>query len=218
MATNKNRTGMISEAVQTLLDERTQFQQWLAKLDDVLSDFRPAVTGRVRSDYEERLGAVESKLGTHTAELETSLADRLSGLKELASQHDAKSADLEEARLRHEVGEYARSEWEKMRTEYGSVLEDLNKQLKGNREAVEELEGVLSELTGRPGSVMAMQTLPDLDEVEAEDDEPAAPVETVAVVTGSVARRNQGDDVFLGELEFLESLSMDDSPSFDKDG
>lgn len=218
MATNKNRTGVTAEAIQTLLDERTRFLEWLAKLDDVLSDFRPAVTDRVRLDYEERLLAVESGLGAHTAALETLLAGRLGGLEELAIEHAARSADLEEAQLRHEVGEYARSEWERKRTEYRSLLEDLNRRLEDARVIIEELERVLDKLIGRTGSGLVMQTPPEVYEIETEDDEPSAAIESVAVITGSLARRNEGDDIFLGELEFLESLSMDDSPSSDTDG
>lgn len=208
---------MIREAIQTLLDERTQFQQWLTKLADVAPDFRPAVTDRVRLDYEERLSVAESTLGRLTAALEASLAGRLARLEELAKEHDLRSAKLEEAQLRHEVGEYSRSEWDWKGTEHRSVLKNLNKQLQGARAIVEELDGVLRRLSGRTGPALAKQTPPAFDKLETEDVEPA-PVDSVAVGTGSVARRNPGDDVFLAEVEFLERLSMDDSTSFDTDG
>ena len=145
MASKKDQNQVIPGAIQGLLDQRTTFQGWLAKLDGVVSDFRPEVAERVRKDYESRLKGVESELATHSSELESTVASRIQRLEELASEHDSRSADLEESQLRHEVGEYSQSDWEEKRAEHANVLDALGDEIGAERVAVTELEKVLAE-------------------------------------------------------------------------
>lgn len=277
----EQRQQVIPEEIRSLLAQRHTYQEWLRRLDDVGSEFRPEVTGRVRDDYRDRLGHVESDLAGHRAVLESSLVERRESLDILLTQHDQRTAELEECELRHRVGEYDDGEWGRRRDEHQGVLDGLEGSLGQERQAVSELESVLSELSGestaRPAGAAAAavvrpqagrgrgQALPEpsdepgLEPSEPEDappDEPLAPDEGqdeqvlgVAVATGdpepgrrlyadqevepspaassvgegAAPKSGGGSEVvevveeadFMDELEFLESLSLDDAESFD---
>ncbi|MEN8145053.1 MAG: hypothetical protein ABFS14_08900 [Gemmatimonadota bacterium] len=265
MASKKDHNQVVPGAIQALLDQRTTFQDWLAKLDGVVSDFRPEVAERVRMDYKKRLGDVEAELGTHSSELEDAVAARVARLEELASEHDSRSADLEESQLRHEVGEYTQSDWDEKRAEHEGALDLLSDQIGAERVAVTELEAVLTEVTGQPAASTVLHILPnagsdrfgdetfgegpaetsggseeeidangedvtgaaeDLDASsedltgapdDAEPESELAPeiVPAAAGLDADSAGSEGEDDAFLDELEFLESLSMDDSQNFD---
>jgi len=219
----------IPDEIRSLLEERATFQDWLAKLGDLRENYRPAVAERVERDYRERLTKVESELATHRAELEKALAARQNRALALDGEIDDRRAELEEAELRHAVGEFDDAEWEGCRDEHRGALGEMEKALGVERTAVAELEGVLGELTGeRPvaASGVAEEPAADLEEqdrepegveapamAEEEGAEEAAAGAEDAGEAGVAVGEESGD--FKDELEFLESLSLDDTESFD---
>lgn len=268
---------VIPEAIRELLEKRGTFQEWLARLDRLGSEYRPEVAQKVRSDYAGRLREVESELEGHRAELETALAARTAAVGKVAAEHDALSAELEETQLRHVVGEFDDSEWERRRSEHQVQIDELEAELTAQRSAVDSLQNVLSELTGEagvsafagaiqaetpaPGEAVvaddddtAWMTQPfddtpeDAPEVEEpeedaeaiaeheaqsveqaeevvalEEEEEAEVLEEVEVAgqaeEGAVEKVPALDEAesgdFMDELEFLESLSLDDADNFD---
>jgi len=63
-------------AVEHLLDERRQYQEWMAKLAVPGAAGAPSpVVERVRADYQARLDNVTRQLARHEGELETALAE-----------------------------------------------------------------------------------------------------------------------------------------------
>ena len=285
---------VIPEAIQSLLEKRGTFQDWLRRLDELGSDFRPEVAGKVRSDYESRLTQVEGELEGHRTELESALAERSEVVDSVAGRHDAHAAELEETELRHAVGEFDDEEWERRRGEQQTTLDELQEELTMQRSAVESLQTVLSELTGAAAVAAAAQveteppipeelvasedTWPEpdaetqdpetvdvvepaepdpwmtqpLDDVASEDVATAELVEAAVVemefadaefVEAEVVDEDVGEaevadvevaeeveaeveapetdageaepDEFMDELEFLESLSLDDADNFD---
>lgn len=268
---------VIPEAIQALLEKRTTFQEWLSRLDELGSDFRPEVAEKVRSDYEGRLTEVEGELEGHRAELESALAERSETADRIAGRHDAHRAQLEETELRHAVGEFDEEEWERRRSEHQSEIDDLEADLTAHRSAVASLQTVLGELTGAATVAASVELEPPVVEELAVVEEPAASVdeapETVEVVEAEeesawmsqpfedgeteteqeeaveeedadaefaeakvadadtelaeetdVAERESGAEPILDEaeprefkdeLEFLESLSLDDADNFD---
>jgi hypothetical protein len=245
---------VIPEAIRSLLEQRAQYMEWLAKLDDLGGQYRPEVARRVRADYRHRLTGVEDELHGHKEELEASLGERQSRLASLEERHDLCAAELEEIELRHQVGEFDRDEWDSRKTDHENELQEIVAQLDSEREAVSELGSVLVQVSApseasatrhvEPGawSEPAAEVVPvvaeddvildseesyedeeedygeDVDtpdaEMEAvEDAEAEEPVEEIGV--GESTREDAGGDEFLDELEFLESLSLDDPESFD---
>lgn len=166
---------VIPEAIQALLEKRGTFQGWLSRLDQLGSDFRPEVTEKVRSDYESRLTAVEGELEGHRTELESALAERAEAVEQIASRHDSRAAELEETQLRHAVGEFDDAEWEKRRGEQQALIDELEADLTAERSAVESLQTVLGELTGRAGVAATAAAVETVEEAE-----PPIPEELVA--------------------------------------
>jgi len=262
---------VIPEAIQALLEKRTTFQDWLSRLDELGSDFRPEVAEKVRSDYEGRLTEVEGELEGHRAELESALAERSQTADRIAGQHDAHRSELEETELRHAVGEFDEDEWERRRSEHQSEIDDLEADLTAHRSAVESLQTVLGELTGAATVAAPVELEPPIVEelaaavdeapeavevVEAEeesawmsqpfeDGEPGTEQEEaveeesadaefaeakvaeadteLAEETDVAERESEAEPIldeaepgeFKDELEFLESLSLDDADNFD---
>jgi len=169
----------IPEAIQALLEKRTTFQDWLSRLDELGSDFRPEVAEKVRSDYEGRLTGVEGELEGHRTELESALAERSETADRIAGRYDAHCAELEETELRHAVGEFDEEEWERRRSEHQGEIDNLEADLTEQRSAVESLQTVLGELTGE-AAVAAVEAPVDLDPVVVED--PAAGEDLAAAV------------------------------------
>ncbi len=176
---------VIPEAIQALLEKRGTFQDWLSRLDQLGSDFRPEVAEKVRLDYESRLTAAEGELEGHRTELESALAERAEAVDQIASRHDSRAAELEETQLRHVVGEFDDAEWDKRRGEQQALIDELEVDLTAQRSAVESLQTVLGELTGAAAaaattSVEAEPPIPE-ELVAAEDEwpepEPAVEVE-----------------------------------------
>ena len=253
---------VIPDAIRTLLERRAQYMEWLAKLDDLGGKYRPAVAKRVRADYQDRLTGVEDELHGHKEEIETSLSQRKGQLSAFEERHDVCAAELEEAELRYQVGEFDDGEWESRKEAHESELAAVASSLDVEREAVAELGAVLLQVTapseaaatrhvepgawtesgaaglhepvvedlvdeGRSTDTDALEAAEDVlgelaaveESVEAEQveefveqivEEVDKPEEPIDEKTSSA----DGDE-FLDELEFLESLSLDDPDSFD---
>lgn len=259
---------VIPEAIQGLLEKRGTFQEWLSRLDELGSEFRPEVAEKVRNDYAGRLAAVETELEGHRSELEAVLAERTEAVEKVASQHDARSAELEETQLRHVVGEFDDEEWELRRAEHQAEIDEMEAELTAQRSAVEALDSVLAELSGAGPSMavvdlVATEKTADLPETEESEEQEADDDQLTAAESGEIAdawmtqpfdEADQGTELeeaveeivtaelveepeaeepeavepeaepaverdeeeeFTDELEFLESLSLDDPDNFD---
>ena len=138
---------VIPDAIRTLLERRAQYMEWLAKLDDLGGKYRPEVAKRVRADYRGRLTGVEDELHGHKEELESTLYQRKQQLSEFKQRHEICAAELEEAELRHQVGEFDEGEWDNRKEAHERELADVALSLDVEREAVAELGAVLLQVT-----------------------------------------------------------------------
>ena len=247
MAEHGTRTTVVPAEVTALIDERQRIQGWISRLDEFRGETTPDVFERVRGDYAGRLEEVNGKLARHRADLQSSLDEQRGRVAELQSERDDRGAELEEAKLRHAVGELSDAQWERRREESETALEELDEGLAAQRSALEELEGVLAALPGtEPGGAPVTAPVasmpwataqegpePRSEGPEAEpesrvDETSAATVPRAAFeiedvgekgeaakaeTTGALDPSSNGD--YLDELEFLESLSLDDADRFD---
>ena len=116
--------------IEALLQQRAQFEQWLARLDSAGDKAPPAVRAKVRGDYEARLKGVIEQLRGHAATISEEL-DRhrrtQSGL-----DHERRDAEesMAEAEVRHAVGEYSDEEWQQIRSESDDRLSRLRVELR----------------------------------------------------------------------------------------
>jgi hypothetical protein len=135
-------------AVETLTHRRAQLQDWLGRLGEVGSGVPGHVAERVRRDYEDRLRAVTQELSEHRDALTAELDDRRTELEDADARRAGAADDLEEARLRHLIGELEEGDWEARRPELESALATAETQASGIRAEVERLDALLREMPG----------------------------------------------------------------------
>jgi hypothetical protein len=117
------------ETIEALLQQRAQFEQWIAKLD-AAGDKAPAtVRQKVRGDYETRLRGVIERLRGHANTIAEELQRHRSSQTELDERRRGAEEELAEAEVRHAVGEYSDPEWQRIKEEsegrLGGVREEL---------------------------------------------------------------------------------------------
>ncbi len=158
-------------AVDSLTLQRTRLQDWLARLDEVGETVPSHVAARVRRDYEDRLGTVTQELAAHRDSLVAELADRRAELEVADARRTSAADDLEEARLRHLIGEMEDDAWEARRPELESALSAAEAEASGVRSEVERLDALLREVPGGE----PVGAAPEAEPVAAEPDADAQP-------------------------------------------
>ncbi|HLZ44578.1 MAG TPA: hypothetical protein VKQ05_02775 [Gemmatimonadales bacterium] len=98
-------------AIQRLLEERRQYEAWLARITATADSAPEHVRTRVKADYEARLKAVTEELKAHADAARQLIAQRKETLLELQKKEKATAERLAETELRHEVGEYDEAQW-----------------------------------------------------------------------------------------------------------
>jgi hypothetical protein len=155
-------------AVETLTLQRTRIQDWLARLSDVGSEVPPHVTERVRRDYEDRLRDVTRQLAEHRDALSAELDDRRGELEDADALRAAAQDDLQEARLRHMIGEVEEGDWDERRPRLESALADAEADAARVRGEVERLESLLRDVGDgdeppAPAPAPAVEAQPELE-------------------------------------------------------
>ncbi len=98
-------------AIERLLEERRQYEAWLARITATADSAPEHVRTRVKADYEARLKAVTEELRAHADAARQLIAQRKETLLELQKKEKAVAERLAETELRHEVGEYDEAQW-----------------------------------------------------------------------------------------------------------
>jgi len=116
-------------AIQRLLEERRQYEAWLARITATADSAPEHVRTRVRADYEARLKAVTEELRAHAESARQLIAQRKENLLELQKKEKAAAERLAETELRHEVGEYDEGQWSQVHkdalADLGAVRDEL---------------------------------------------------------------------------------------------
>ena len=116
-------------AIQRLLEERRQYEAWLARITAAADSAPEHVRTRVKADYEARLQAVTEELKAHADAARQLVAQRKEFLLELQKKEKAAAERLAETELRHAVGEYDEAQWTQVHkdalAELGAVREEL---------------------------------------------------------------------------------------------
>jgi hypothetical protein len=120
-----------SEAtIDELLEQRAQYEEWLAKLDASGDKAPPAVRQRVRGDYEARLQSVMEQLRNRGAAVSEELERHHATQAELDRERRAAEEALAEAEVRYAVGEYTEEEWRRLSEESRREIEQLRNKLR----------------------------------------------------------------------------------------
>jgi hypothetical protein len=116
--------------IEELLEQRTQYEEWLAKLDSSGDKAPPAVRQRVRGDYEARLQSVIEQLRGRGAAIGEELERHHASQAQLDRERRAAEEALAEAEVRHSVGEYTQDEWRRVNEESRGAIEQLRSKLR----------------------------------------------------------------------------------------
>jgi len=136
-----------TDTIESLLEQRAQYEQWLAKLDAAANNAPATVRQKVRGDYEARLRGVIDRLRGHAATISGELARHQDSQSDLDQQRRQAEEQLAEAEVRHAVGEYTEEEWQRISQEGESRLQQLREQLGTVGTEIErlaEVQGLIS--------------------------------------------------------------------------
>lgn len=138
-----------------LISQRAQLQSWLDQLAEKASNAPAHVVERVRTDYQQRLDGVTDQLTGHLAGLQDSLTSLQTDLTEVESRSGKARDELEEARLRHMIGEIEDGDWAKREPDLARALSDAEEERQMIAEEVQRLSDLVREIEA-PGSVPAV--------------------------------------------------------------
>jgi hypothetical protein len=219
--------------IEALLQQRAQYEQWLARLDATADKAPPAVRQRVRGDYEARLRGVIEELRGHGATIAEELARHQGSQAQFDGERRQAEEALAEAEIRHAVGEYTEDEWRRIQGESDGRLESLRSQLRtvgAEIARLAEVQALIATSPRRPepaGAAAPAPNPPPEPERHASSKPPASPpsdetVEAPASVSSSRSAprpsRPREESATPGgtpaspldELTFLKSVSDDE--------
>jgi hypothetical protein len=143
--TRRSPRAQSQPVVERLLEQRRQYQEWLAKLDAEAVGAAPShVAARVRDDYAARLEAVTSELKEHEEGVKQALAEVAERAEELTRDRQARSDELAEARLRRQVGEFDEVRYEEVAGRCTAILGELAKDISAAERDIERYEEILA--------------------------------------------------------------------------
>src|SRR5512144_3239714 len=169
-------------AIQRLLEERRQYEAWIARIDAAGGAAPSTVRTRVRSDYEARLNAVIEELKVHAEAARLMAAQRKELRRELQARETQAAERLAEAELRHAVGEYDESQWTQVHKESLAELVSVREELGSVDEDISQLEELEQLVRARPNAPAAHAPPP------AAPATPANVTVAASAVTGTMPR------------------------------
>jgi hypothetical protein len=143
-------TSESDSTIEGLLQQRAQYEQWLARLDAAGDKAPPSVRDRVRGDYEARLKGVIEQLRGHSATISEELERHRRTQSGLDQEKRSVEEELSEAEVRHAVGEYSEDEWNRMAKENNDRLSRLRGELSGVGHEIARLAEVQGLISGAP--------------------------------------------------------------------
>ena len=213
--------------IEALLEQRTQYEEWLAKLDSSGDKAPPAVRERIRGDYEARLQAVMEQLRGRGSAISEELERHHASQAELDRQRRAAEEALAESEVRHSVGEYTEDEWRRLSDESRRDIEQLRVQLRSIGAEITRLTQVQSLIAAPRTAPLAstppaapprpapkpevIEQAPFVTHVADPMADPAAPPPRTAPQPPAPQPEPVAAEV--DELTFLKSVSDEDPPA-----
>ncbi|MEZ0333911.1 MAG: hypothetical protein ACAI18_07875 [Gemmatimonadales bacterium] len=202
-------------SIEALLDQRSQYEQWLAKLDSAANKAPDAVRKKVRADYEVRLRGVIERLRGHSATIAEDLQRHQGAQRELDAHRREAEEELAEAEVRHTVGEFTDDEWRRIADESERKLGGLREQLKtvgGEIARLVEVQGLIA-ASPKPAS-------PPEEVIERSPPPPPPPPPAEPVAEAPKAaprptpqRAREPEPAAVDELAFLKSVADEPKPA-----
>ncbi|MEZ0336124.1 MAG: zinc finger Ran-binding domain-containing protein [Gemmatimonadales bacterium] len=206
-------------SIEGLLEQRAQYEQWLAKLDGAANNAPAAVRSKIRGDYEARLRGVIEQLRGYSATIAGDLERHQSSQSELDGQRRQAEEELAEAEVRYAVGEYTEPEWQRIRGESDGRLQGLREQLGTVGKEISRLAEVQQLIGGpsrppTPSPTPAPAPPPEppaAEMIERSPPPPPPPVDDEPVVPTIRTTQPKGAPAApVDELAFLKSVADED--------
>src|SRR6185295_17468427 len=178
-------------AIQRLLEERRQYEAWLARIKGTADSAPEEVRTRVRADYEARLKAVTEELKAHAEAARHLVEQRKENLLELQKKEKAAAERLAETALRHEVGEYDEAQWSQV-----------------HKDALADLGAVRDELMDVERDIKRLEELDEL--VKAKPTPASRAAADELTLSTSTPPKPEKRKTPIDELAFLKSVTEDD--------
>ena len=141
--------------IESLLEQRSQYEEWILRLDTSGDKASPAVRQRVRGDYEARLEAVMEQLRGRSAGIAEELERQHASQAALDRERRSAEEALAEAEVRHTVGEYTEDEWRRLSDQSRKNIEQLRGKLREIGAEITRLTEVQAQISGTGGSAAA---------------------------------------------------------------
>jgi hypothetical protein len=179
--------------IQRLLEERRQYEAWIARLNSSADATPGNVRARVREDYEARLVAVMEELKAHAESARLAIQEKRHMRGELQKKEALAAEKLTETELRHSVGEYDESQWDQVHQDVLAELVSVREDLQAVEADIQKLEELDALVRNRPAPRAA----------------PAPPASAPAAPPRPRPQPEQAPQV--DELEFIKSVTEDDT-------
>ncbi len=205
--------------IEALLEQRSQYEEWILRLDTSGDKASPAVRQRVRGDYEARLESVMEQLRGRSAAIAEELERQHASQAELDRERRSAEEALAEAEVRHSVGEYSEEEWRRHSEQSKRGIEQLRTQLRAIGSEISRLSEIQALIAG-PRTTAAAPPPPPAPRAPRPEVLEQAPMfshvadEPVEPTPPAARPRSQPEPaaVPVDEMAFLKSVS-DDEPS-----
>jgi hypothetical protein len=125
--------------IQRLLEERRQYEAWIARLTNAADATLDGVRSRVQADYQARLAAVTEELKAHAVSARQAVEQKRHLRAELQKKEAQVAEKLSETELRHAVGEYDEAQW-------AQVHQDIVAELVAVREELQAVDADIQQL------------------------------------------------------------------------
>jgi hypothetical protein len=135
----------VSREVDQLLKDREKFESWLERLEQQRSETSEQAYERVHRDYQQRLEEVIGRLQSHGESIKGKLGELQHQVSELDAERAGKAEELDEARLRHMVGEYGDdTDWRDLEGQLLTSLQETEGRIGSVRGEIERLEEIIA--------------------------------------------------------------------------
>jgi hypothetical protein len=182
--------------IQRLLEERRQYEAWIARLNSSADATPGNVRARVREDYEARLVAVMEELKAHAESARLAIQEKRHMRGELQKKEAIAAEKLTETELRHSVGEYEESQWEQVHQDVLAELVSVREDLQAVEADIQKLEELDALVRNRPAPRAAPAPAP------------AAPPR---LQPEPLSEPEPEKATHVDELEFIKSVTEDDT-------
>jgi len=136
--------------IQRLLEERRQYEAWIARLNSSADATPGNVRARVREDYEARLVAVMEELKAHAESARLAIQEKRHMRGELQKKEALAAEKLTETELRHSVGEFDEAQWEQVHQDVLAELVSVREDLQAVEVDIQKLEELDALVRNRP--------------------------------------------------------------------